>query len=692
MAAVVELEVGRGDAPGSWVVRVLRSAGSGGGRGVFEFDVDGLLGRLTSLEQTVLASSVPARRVLSPGESDIQRVGVELFDSLLRGDVEVAYRTSRAVALAQGENLQLRLRLTDPKLAAIPWETLYDRTNRSYVCRKDSLIRQIPSADSRLPLVRTLPLRTLAMVSSPSRLEPIDVEGERARLEQALAPQIRSGLIRLEWLEEVTWESLHTSLLSGRWHMIHFIGHSRYDAETDQGELAFCAAGGRTDWVGADSLADLIDEAEPAPRLVVLNSCASGATGFNELYSGTASALVRNGVDAVVAMQFSISDGAALAFATGFYAALAFGRTIDDATRSGRIAILGMGRDTLEWVTPVLCLRGEDTRLLEAEIPLPTKTTDAGAGADAASASADPERAAAGVAAGADPVGAEPGHAEPGDEGPGDEGPGDEGSGDAEPGFVEQDDAGRGDAEPDGAGLVGEADAGPGRAHAGQGPESRPTRGLRGAPRAPEAAHSPIATGDDEAIGRDDRGGQHLEPRSVGLGLRVALIAAVIVAVLSLGGLAVSLGMRQTEAQPQGPQEQEQQQRDLPVDTPSPTPTIVTVEFPVTSMQLWTLTEIQCRTGEPLRIRATGTVAHGATPDRVSGADGMPDEHRDTNVILEANHAALIGRIGESGQPFVVGSSLDMECAEDGPLYLGINDEGYVGNVGDFDVEVRYRP
>ena len=141
--------------------------------------------------------------------------------------------------------------------------------------------------------------------------------------------------------------------------MLHFIGHGTYDTDTDEGVLAFVGRDGRADYVTASALADLLDEAEPTPRLVVLNSCQSGAGGTTDLFSGTAAALAHSGIRAVAAMQFSISDAAALAFARGFYTALAHGRGIDEAVRSGRIGILGIGRGTLEWVTPVLYLRGE---------------------------------------------------------------------------------------------------------------------------------------------------------------------------------------------------------------------------------------------------------------------------------------------------------------------------------------------
>ena len=132
-----------------------------------------------------------------------------------------------------------------------------------------------------------------------------------------------------------------------------------YDTDTDEGVLAFVGRDGRADYVTASALADLLDEAEPTPRLVVLNSCQSAAGGTTDLFSGTAAALAHSGIRAVAAMQFSISDTAALAFARGFYTALAHNRGIDEAVRSGRIGILGLGRGTLEWVTPVLYLRGD---------------------------------------------------------------------------------------------------------------------------------------------------------------------------------------------------------------------------------------------------------------------------------------------------------------------------------------------
>ena len=104
------------------------------------------------------------------------------------------------------------------------------------------------------------------------------------------------------------------------------------------------------------------------PQLVVLNSCSSGQQGMQDLFSATAAALVRSGISAVAAMQFTVSDPAAIRFATGFYTAIAHGHSVDDATRAGRIAILRVPY-SLEWVTPVLDVRGERTQLFTLTPP-----------------------------------------------------------------------------------------------------------------------------------------------------------------------------------------------------------------------------------------------------------------------------------------------------------------------------------
>jgi len=51
-------------------------------------------------------------------------------------------------------------------------------------------------------------------------------------------------------------------------------------------------------------------------RLDVLNSCEGARTGLTDPYAGTAQTLVQQGVSAVIAMQFAITDQAAIDFPT----------------------------------------------------------------------------------------------------------------------------------------------------------------------------------------------------------------------------------------------------------------------------------------------------------------------------------------------------------------------------------------
>ena len=360
---VIELAITPGQDVGTFRVEVVRSP-AGEASAVVALDVEPLLAQREQLEQAVLASAVASRAILPQIERPVRQIGQTLFSALLgSGDVAGRYRASAALAAERGQGLRVVLRADTPALAGLPWEAMYDGTAGGYVCRRDQLVRHIPVASAAPLLTVQPPLRILGVVSSPRGLPPLDVEKEQEQLTRALARPRSEGLVDVRWAPEATWATLQDLLLSGEWHAVHFIGHGDFDIDRDEGVLALTRDDGRADLVEADRLVDLLHQARPMPRLVVLNSCSGAATGVNDLFAGTAAALVRGGVSAVAAMQYPISDAAAVAFARGFYTAIAHGRGADDATSSGRVAILGTGARTLEWVTPVMYLRGRDSRL-----------------------------------------------------------------------------------------------------------------------------------------------------------------------------------------------------------------------------------------------------------------------------------------------------------------------------------------
>ena len=65
---------------------------------------------------------------------------------------------------------------------------------------------------------------------------------------------------------------------------------------------------------------------------------------------------MQQGIPAVIAMQFEITDQAALTFAQEFYTALADGYPVDGAVAEARKSIFAQGND-IEWGTPVFFTR-----------------------------------------------------------------------------------------------------------------------------------------------------------------------------------------------------------------------------------------------------------------------------------------------------------------------------------------------
>src|SRR5580698_1429574 len=275
---VFEVAIGRGHAAGLLRVEVVRSDA---GEAVTEvgFDADGVMAGRDLLEETVLASGVAARQVLSPAEQRVRDTGEALFGALLGTEpVSGRYQASEALAAGRGEKLRIVLRIDAPELAGLPWEAMYDASAGGYVCRQHELVRHIPVRAVPPPLEVELPLRVLGVVSAPRNLAPLDAEREREQLERAVASLAGQRLAEITWVAP-TWDGLHEALLGGPWHGLHFIGHGGFDAGGGEGGgRAWAGGDGRADLVAASSVADLLRQAEPMPRLVVLNSC-SGAAG-----------------------------------------------------------------------------------------------------------------------------------------------------------------------------------------------------------------------------------------------------------------------------------------------------------------------------------------------------------------------------------------------------------------------------
>jgi hypothetical protein len=211
------------------------------------------------------------------------------------------------------------------------------------------------------------------MISAPSDLAQLDAEQEWARLKGALEPLVSQGLVEVDRLEDGTLAALPRALRLREYHVLHFIGHGGYDEEAQDGALALEDAAGKTRLVTGRDLSMMIRHR--SLRLVVLNACEGSRTAPDDPFSGVAQALARAGIPAVIAMQFEISDPAALAFSQSFYQAIADGLPVDVATVEARRSMFADDNE-IEWATPVLYLRSTDGRVFIRRRSPPTTQVD----------------------------------------------------------------------------------------------------------------------------------------------------------------------------------------------------------------------------------------------------------------------------------------------------------------------------
>lgn len=108
----------------------------------------------------------------------------------------------------------------------------------------------------------------------------------------------------------------------------------------------------------------------------------------------------------------------------------------------------------------------------------------------------------------------------------------------------------------------------------------------------------------------------------------------------------------------------------------------------VSSRTAWTPTGITVRRGEVLNFNTTGDVQLSGDAADVAGSAGSKSGRYATNAPLPRAFAgALIGRIG-NGAPFPIGNQTTLTMSGSGQLFLGINDDGFEDNAGEFRVEI----
>jgi hypothetical protein len=213
-----------------------------------------------------------------------------------------------------------------------------------------------------------LPLRVLVIKSEPAGCPPLDLTAEWGQLTAALQVLTDSGSLAFTELITPTLSELRRVLSCDTFHVIHFMGHGGFDSRHG-GVLLFADRAGSPASITAEDLGVMLRD-HTSLRLAVLNACEGGRIDPTDPFAGVADTLVRRGIPAVIAMQFEVSDDAAVEFAPALYGALTAELPVDVALAEARKAMYAVS--PLEWATPVLYLRADEARLFDISDSAPS--------------------------------------------------------------------------------------------------------------------------------------------------------------------------------------------------------------------------------------------------------------------------------------------------------------------------------
>ena len=322
-------------------VRVLRSpAGEATGTMRLPFDELVLQNRLQALQIALLRSGTTRRRVETPESHTVAEVRRGALGRAvqrrrprpLRGEPERGAAARRRGCASSSASRTRRSRPCRGSTCSIAGRGDYVALSAS-----TPLVRYIPLPQVMEPLAVQPPLRVLGMIASPSDLDGTRRRaGASQRLERALGELVDARARRAGLDDRIDGTRPPGDAAARSVAHLPFRRPRRVRREPGRGsDRPRRPRRERSSRVSATDLGRLLGDHDPL-RLAVLNACESGRGDSVDVFSSTAATLVRRGTPAVVAMQYEITDEAAIEFSRSFYEAIADGIPVDAALAEAR--------------------------------------------------------------------------------------------------------------------------------------------------------------------------------------------------------------------------------------------------------------------------------------------------------------------------------------------------------------------
>lgn len=275
-----------------------------------------------TVEEIAERTGLDRKTVLTHGK---HLVGSELaLQTKVKGDT--AYRT---IPFYQHHKPRILRLVADPsKLAQIATK------------RSSPLVTVVrPAAVPKRELKRHKALTVLYMFANPDP-DPnpelyIRPDAEARRVLEAIRGSKYRDNVRIEMKPAANLQTVLDGLNDHSPQIVHFSGHSdTHGIVGDSGAIGAIA----TEYISFDLLAKALSAVDKPPSVAVFNSC----------YSAAARQKVLKSVPFMIGMSRAISDTAAVAFATQFYAALASGNSVRSAFNQGVVAVSMVSLDEEE--------------------------------------------------------------------------------------------------------------------------------------------------------------------------------------------------------------------------------------------------------------------------------------------------------------------------------------------------------
>ncbi|MFN6531350.1 CHAT domain-containing protein [Nostoc sp. ChiSLP03a] len=184
-----------------------------------------------------------------------------------------------------------------------------------------------------------IPVKILFLAADPSDDSRRRLGQELRDIKQRLQLAKQRGNHQLEQRESVRVEDITQAIFDVNPQIVHFSGHGK-----STGELCFENKVGQIQAIEPEALAAMFALFTQV-NCVVLNAC----------YSEVQAKAIAEHIPFVIGMNDTIGDAAAIAFAVGFYKALAAKRSIEEAFKFGCVEIQLQGIP--EHLTPVIYVK-----------------------------------------------------------------------------------------------------------------------------------------------------------------------------------------------------------------------------------------------------------------------------------------------------------------------------------------------